>query len=60
MTKRRKPPVIDVEPDEYQPTKVEMEEDVELDRGDLSVDEAVEAQLKPVEIRRKAHRKRRR
>ena len=56
MTKRKP---VQIAPDSYQPTQAELEADVRLDRGDLSVDEAVEKLLDPVEIRETPPRKRR-
>ena len=48
---KRKRQVVEVAPDDYEPTQAELEEDVRLDPGDLSMDEAVETLLQPVELR---------
>ena len=52
--------VIEVPPIDYQPTKAEMEEDVSIDIGDMSVDEAVKTVLRPVEMRETPVRRKRR
>lgn len=47
----RKPAVVEVAPDTYQPTKAELEEDVSLKGPEgMDFDEAVKRILRPVEL----------
>ncbi|MDE0368133.1 MAG: hypothetical protein OXP09_21505 [Gammaproteobacteria bacterium] len=53
MTKP-KPPIIEVPPEDYEPTPEEMEEIIKIDIGDMTVEEAVQTFLRtPVEVREK-------
>ena len=56
----KKRPVIEVPPSDYQPTRAEMEEDLGIDIGDMSVDEAVKTVLRPVEMSETPVRRKRR
>ena len=56
MTKP-KPPVIQMPPEDYEPTPEEMEEIIMLDLGDMTPEEAIQAFLRnPVEVRERGRR----
>lgn len=56
MTKRTrrqpKPAIIELPPEDYEPTKEELEEDLSVDTRGMSLREIFQAFFRPVEIKR--------
>ena len=52
MSKKQRPAIIELPPEDYDPTKEELERDLSIDTRGLTLRQIFRALLQPVEIRR--------